>query len=114
MGTEQVEIFTGDADRQYQQLGRIQAKVGAGTLFSKAPTVEDANSKLREEAMKIGANGVIYVEYKRGITATSYKGLTVTGHAVKLLDDSKVCPYCAETVKVQAVRCKHCGAELVA
>jgi hypothetical protein len=114
MGADQVEIFTGDADRQYQQLGRIQAKVGAATMFSKAPTVEDANSKLREEAMKMGANGVIYTEYKRGITATSYKGRTVTGHAVKLLDDSKVCPYCAEKVKVQAIRCKHCGAELAA
>jgi hypothetical protein len=57
MGADQVEIFTGDADRQYQQLGRIHAKLGGATMFSKAPTVEDGNSKLREEAMQMGANG---------------------------------------------------------
>jgi hypothetical protein len=62
--------------------------------------------------MKMGANGVIHAEYKRGVLATSWKGLTVSGYAVKLADDSKTCPFCAETVKAQAIKCKHCGGDL--
>lgn len=29
-------------------------------------------------------------------------------------DDTKECPFCAETVKVRAVKCKHCGSDLEA
>lgn len=28
--------------------------------------------------------------------------------------DTKTCPYCAETVKAQAIKCKHCGSDLTA
>jgi hypothetical protein len=47
--------------------------IGAATLFSKTPTIEDANFKLKEIALSKGANAVINVEYERGISATSWK-----------------------------------------
>jgi hypothetical protein len=28
-------------------------------------------------------------------------------------DDSRACPFCAETIKCAAVKCKHCGSEVV-
>lgn len=28
------------------------------------------------------------------------------------MDDTKVCPYCCEIIKIQAIRCKHCQADL--
>lgn len=30
----------------------------------------------------------------------------------RLKDESKICQYCAETIKAQAIKCKHCGSDL--
>src|SRR4051812_37614729 len=106
MRVEDIAIFTGDADRPYEELGPIRARVVAATVFSKSPTIEDVNFKLREAALKMGADGVTYATYQRGMTATSWRGLTVLGFGVKLLDDTKMCPFCAEKVKTQAIKCK--------
>jgi hypothetical protein len=50
--------------------------VTAATIMSKTPTVEDVNLKLREQAVRMGANAVINVTYARGVSATSWKALT--------------------------------------
>ena len=92
--------------------GEIKARVGAATIFSKTPTIEDVNFKLREEAMKKGANAVINVKYERGISATSWKALTASGTAVFAESDEVKCPFCAELIKREAIKCKHCGADL--
>jgi len=28
------------------------------------------------------------------------------------MDETKICPFCAETIRVEAVVCKHCGRDL--
>jgi hypothetical protein len=112
MRPDDVQIYTDDPDLDCEFVGIVKAKVGAAVVFSKAPTLEDVNFRLQEEAIKVGANAVIKVEYRRGATATSWKGLTATGVAVRVLSDETTCPLCAETIKRAAVRCKHCGADL--
>jgi hypothetical protein len=112
MNPEQIEIHTDNPGRPYRQLAAISARVGAGSAYSKAPTMEDVNFKLREQASKLGANAVIQVTYKRGISATSWKALTATGIAVLLETDDRPCPMCAELVKRAAVICRFCGADL--
>ncbi|WP_291097109.1 hypothetical protein [Hydrogenophaga sp.] len=32
--------------------------------------------------------------------------------AITYESDQAVCPYCAETVRLQATRCKHCGSDI--
>lgn len=82
MKIEDIEIHAGGITQPHRVLGAIKARVGAATLFSKTPTIEDVNFKLLEEAMKKGANAVINVKYDRGISATSWKALTATGMAI--------------------------------
>jgi hypothetical protein len=77
-----IEIFAGEPGGSYTTLGPVRARVTAATLFSKTPTVEDVNLKLREQAVRIGANAVINVSYSRGVSATSWKALTANGTAV--------------------------------
>ena len=79
---ENIQIHEGPLDHPYTSLGPIKAKVGAKTAFSKAPTPDAVNVKLRQAAAKAGANAVINVKYERGISATSWKALTATGEAV--------------------------------
>lgn len=115
MGPEDIELHSGDLeDRPYTVVGPLYARVGASTAISKSPTIEDVNFKLREEASKVGANAVVFVSYKRGISASSWKALSAKGTAVITWADTTTCPECAEEVKLAAKKCKHCGATLPA
>lgn len=109
---EDIEVHAGDITRRHRIIGPIKARVVAATLFSKTPTIEDVNLKLREEAIKKGANAVIGVRYDRGVSATSWKALTATGVAVFLESDEVRCPFCAELIRREAIKCKHCGTDV--
>lgn len=108
-----IDIYTGDVDKPYKEIGKIKARVGAPSAFHKAPTRDQVNSKLREIALKKGANAVIKVEYYRGISPLSWKAHTATGIAVNMKKDEFRCPYCAEFINKEAIKCKHCGEKLV-
>jgi hypothetical protein len=112
MKITEIEIHARDVERSYKTIGDISAKVQAATAFSKTPTIEDVNLKLQEEAARMGANAVIRVQYDRGMSLTSYKVLRAKGVAVVLESDDVKCPYCAELVKREAIKCKHCGSDL--
>lgn len=96
----------------YKILGEITAKVSKGSLLSKSPTIEDVNFKLQEEASKLGANAVIRVKYSRGMSLVSYEVLKAVGTAIVAESDEVQCPFCAETIKRAAKKCKHCGSDL--
>src|SRR5258708_5977164 len=109
-----IAVYSGGLDQPYKRLGDITAKVSKGPLFSKSPTIEDANFKLQEEASKLGANAVINVTYNRGMSLMSYEVLKATGTAVIAESEEVQCPLCAETIKRAAKKCKHCGSDLTA
>lgn len=110
---EDIEIVVdGDLHRPYNVLGPIEARVTAGAAWNRARTVEDVNWKLREVALKHGANAVINVTYKRGVSATSWKALTAYGTAVVAVSMERKCPYCAEMIKREARVCRFCGRDV--
>jgi hypothetical protein len=107
-----IEIHAGGVDRPYKRVSELSVKVSAASMFSAAPTIEDVNLKLQEEAAAIYANAVIDVEYDRGMSLTSYKVLKARGGAVILESADIACPSCAETIKRAAKKCRHCGIDL--
>ena len=112
MKITEIQIHADSVTQPHRVLGEITAKVSKASLFSKSPTIEDANFKLQEEASKIGANAIINVKYSRGMSLTSYEVLKAIGTAVITESDEVQCPFCAETIKRAARKCKHCGSEL--
>jgi hypothetical protein len=55
MRVEEIEIFVDDRiGRPYRSVGPISARVTSGAGWNKARTIEDVNSKLREEALRMG------------------------------------------------------------
>lgn len=87
-----ITIVAGDLVGPYQVLGPIRVRVTAKTLFSKDRTTEEADVKLRAEAVRRGANAVINVTYDRGISATSWKALTARGVAVVTSSQAAAAP----------------------
>lgn len=73
--------------------------------------MDDANARLREETIRLGANAIINVKYERS-SLTSWRGIKASGIAVLLDSDEKKCPFCAELIKKEAIKCKHCGSDL--
>ena len=109
-----ISIHADNIAQPYKVLGQITAKVRKGSLLSKSPTIEDVNFKLQEEASKLGANAVINVKYDRGMSLVSYEVLKAVGTAVIAESDEIACPFCAETIKRAARKCKHCGSDIPA
>lgn len=85
MRIENIEIHVGKPECTYVEIGPIKAQVGATTIFSSTPTLDDVNQKLRETAVEMKANAVIDVKYERGISMSSWKALTATGTAVSIM-----------------------------
>jgi hypothetical protein len=112
MAIEDIEIYETDIDRPYKEIGPIKVKIGSRTVLSKSKTIEEVNLKLREKALKMGANAIIKVQYDRGISMTSWKALSAKGVAVYAESAYKKCPFCAEPIRREAVKCKHCGETL--
>jgi hypothetical protein len=79
---EDIEILAGEPGRPYRAVGSLKARVTAPTNFSKTPTIEDVNFKLREQAVAVGANAVMNVRYSSYVSITWRKVLTAYGTAV--------------------------------
>lgn len=54
MQVENIQIHEGSVGQPHRKIGTAKARVGAATAFSKTPTLEDVNFKLREEALRLG------------------------------------------------------------
>jgi uncharacterized protein YbjQ (UPF0145 family) len=77
--------YNDNIGRPYTVIGDIKTKVtsGAYAFLRRERTIEDANQKLREVAMAMGADAVINVTYDRGMSLYSWKALRVRGTAVR-------------------------------
>jgi predicted RNA-binding Zn-ribbon protein involved in translation (DUF1610 family) len=109
MKIEDIELHTGKPDFDFKPVREIRAKCEASNALMPAPTEMEINAKLRSLASKVGANAVINVEYRSGVSMTSWKSMTGTGLAVIRESDTVACPHCAEQIKRAATKCRFCG-----
>jgi hypothetical protein len=114
MKIEDIELHVGDVDFPYKPVRELRAKCEASNALMPAPTETEINAKLRGMAAKVGANAVINIRYNSGVSFTSWKSMTGTGLAVIRESDTIDCPYCAETIRRAATKCRFCGEEITA
>lgn len=62
---DDVVVQEGDCEHPYRKIARVEASTYKPFPFSPEPSVESVAEKLRDEAMKVGANRVINVSYRR-------------------------------------------------
>lgn len=111
MNIDDITIDVGTPEFSFEPVRRLQVKCEATNALMPAPTVAEANGRLRALAAKAGADAVVEVEYNSGVSFTSWKSLKATGLAVRRISDETTCAVCAETIKRAALKCRHCGAE---
>ena len=112
VSVERIEILTGPPTAPYRSLGTVKARASAPTAFNRAPTLDEVNGKLREQAARLGANAIVNVTYQRGADLFSWKAIHAQGVAAQVESDEKTCQFCAEKIKRAAVKCRYCGADL--
>lgn len=78
-------VTEGDiSDRPYVELGTVTAKAGKFSWVSRNPDRSDIDRKLREKALKLGADAIIRVIYTpTGASMMSWGGIKGDGVAVK-------------------------------
>lgn len=86
-GKKDIVISEGDiTDRKYQSLGDLSVTVNKTTIFHADPTREMVVEKLRDEAVKLGADAVIFVRYGSvGVSMLSWGSLDGKGRAIKFV-----------------------------
>lgn len=111
MKVEEIGIYTGKPDFEFRPIRRLEVKCEASNALMPAPTIDEANGRLRALAAKIGANAIVEVNYNSGVSFTSWKSLKATGLAGERISDDVTCPVCAETIKKAALKCRFCGVD---
>ncbi len=83
MRIDAVELHVGPPDFPYTRVRELEAKSESRTVFSGSPSHDSVNAQLRAMAAKLGADVVINIEYKSGVSMSSWNSLKATGTAVK-------------------------------
>lgn len=97
-----IEIHIGKPDFEFQPIGRLEATC-------EATSMDTVNAKLREMAAGQGADAVIDVQYRSGMSDSSRTSMTATGLAVRKLHAETPCSNCGEMIHRGAKHCRFCG-----
>ena len=108
-----VRILSTPPDGDYRALGEVAVKLTRRTPLERKYSREDADQRLREQAMALGANAIVNVRYEqKGHNLVNAGYIHAWGTAVIDESDTTDCPFCAERIKRAATRCKHCGSDI--
>jgi|GEM_PF-333497 len=108
-----VRILSEPPDGNFRPLAEVAEKLTRWSPLERKYTREDVEQRLREKAMALGGNAVINVRYEQKDHTMATAGY-IEGRGLAIIDesDAATCPLCAEPIKREAVRCKHCGSDI--
>ena len=108
-----VRILSTPPEGNYRALSEVVVKLTRWTPVERKYTREDVDQRLREKTMALGGNAIIHVRYDQKDHTLATAGY-IEGRGLAIMDTSDIatCPFCAETIKREATRCKHCGSDI--
>ena len=113
MHSTHVRILSTPPEGNYRALSEVVVKLTRWTPVERKYTREDVDQRLREKTMALGGNAIIHVRYDQKDHTLATAGY-IEGRGLAIIDTSDIatCPFCAETIKREATRCKHCGSDI--
>jgi len=77
-----ISLHSTEPNFYYKVVGNVEVTTEAPTLFDDTPSIGDVNQLMGQQALAMGADAIINVEYERGFSWTSWRVLTGRGIAV--------------------------------
>lgn len=124
-----VDLYVDTPERPFRELGAFTLVIESGISeeISSQFIENSIASRVVRDYLGVASLGIVnlHISKEKRVTLLSWSAprITVTGLTVEFLDrkseyyenltpEEKTCPFCAETVKFAAIKCKHCASDL--
>ena len=81
--SENIEIFEGEPNKNYTNIKVVKITIKRLTVFDTAPSKEEIFTRLKRQALSLGADAIINIKYDYGFGFINWGYINVKGICVK-------------------------------